>query len=236
MLEGLAGGVEDGVGLAVLSFAAVEDAAEIAHGLAAPRHGAAVTLFYDAGHVVFRLRAEPDGEARAEQAIVVAGIGDDATAGGENKAAMAFEYAVESDALQAAIAGLAIEVEDDGKGEAGIAFDLAVEFDERAPETLGEQRTQRGLSGSAQTGECYARAPQSGWRAAEFLEKQFVRVIEIGRRQFFEKGGGLLEGGRDREVFRGERFHGDIEGASEFAQTSDGDVAAAEFDFGEEAR
>jgi hypothetical protein len=61
-------------------------------------------------------------------------------------------------------------------------------------------------------------------------------VIEIGRRQFFEKGGGLLEGGRGREVFRGERLHGDIEGASEFTQTSDGDVAAAELDLPEEAR
>ena len=63
-----------------------------------------------------------------------------------------------------------------------------------------------------------------------------MRVIEISRRQFFQEGGGLLKRGRGGRVFRGEHFHGDIERASEFAQSSDGDVGAAEFDLGQKAR
>jgi hypothetical protein len=236
MFQGLVGGIEDGIGLAVLCFAAVKDAAKVAHGLAALRHGAAITLFDDAGHVVFGFGAEPDREAGAEQAIVVAGIGDDAAAGGENEAAVAFEDAVECDALEATIASLTVEIENDGQREAGVALDLAVEFDERALQFLGEQRPQSGFSGSAQAGKRDAGAPQRGGRAAEFLEEQLVRVIEISRRQFFQEGGGLLKRGRSGRVFRGEHFHGDIERASEFAQASDRDVGAAEFDLGQKAR
>src|SRR5215468_150076 len=236
MFQGLGGGVEGGVGLTVEGFAAVKNAAKIAHGLAALRHGTAVTLFDDAGHVVFGFGAEPYREAGTKQSIVVTGIGDDAAAGGENKAALALEDAVESDALEATIAGLAVEIENDGQREAGVALDLAVEFDERALQALGEQRTQSGFSGSAQAGERDAGAPQRGGRAAEFLEEQLVRVIEISRRQFFQEGGGLLKRWRSGRVFRGEHFHGDIERASEFAQASDGDVGAAELDLGQEAR
>src|ERR1700751_2132621 len=138
MSHWLSGGVEDGVGLTVEGFAAVKNAEKIAHGLAALRHGTAVALFDDAGHVVFRFGAQPNREAGTKQPIVVTGIGDDAAAGGENKAAMALEYAGESNAFQAAIAGLAVEIEDNRQREAGVALDLAIEFDERTLQALGE--------------------------------------------------------------------------------------------------
>ena len=44
----------------------------------------------------------------------------------------------------------------------------------------------------------------------------------------------MLEGGGGGKIFRGERFHGYIENASEGAETNDGDVAAAELYFSEE--
>ena len=60
---GVIGGFEDAICLTIQGFPAAENAPEIAHRLAALRHGTAIALSEDAGHVFFRFGAEPDGEA-----------------------------------------------------------------------------------------------------------------------------------------------------------------------------
>ena len=192
-------------------------------------------MLEDASHVVFGFSAKPDCEASAQQAIVVAGIGNDAATRGENKAAMALKDAIESDALQAVVTGLAVEIENDGQREARVALDLAIKFDERTLQTLREEGAKSGLAGAAQSGESDAGAAQASGSTAEFLEKEFVGVVEVGGWKPFEKGGGLLEGGRSGKILRSECFDGNVERAGQFAQASDGDVAAAHLDFGEKA-
>ena len=235
VLYGVAGGFEDGVGLAIEGFAAPENAAKIAHGLAALRDGATVALTDDAGHVLFGFGAEPDGEALSQQKVVGDGIGDDAAAGSQNEAGVSGEDAVERVALHAAVAGDAVEIEDDGEGKAGIVFDLFIELEEGTLERLGEQAAERGFAGAAQAGEGDARAAQSGISAAKFFEKKLVRVLQIGSGKFFKKSGGLLEGRRGRHVFGGEGFDGYVEGDGEIAQAGEGDITAAAFEVIEEA-
>src|SRR5215813_13587984 len=208
--EGVAGSVEDGVGLAVKGFTTVENAPEIAHGLAALCDRATITLLEHAGHVVFGCGAKPDGEAGTQQAIVVPWIGDEAAAGGQHETAVAFENAIERGALQAAIAGLAVEIKDDGQGQAGVPLDLAVELDERAPQALSQQRSERRLACSAQTGKGDARAAQAGGRAAKSFEQQAVRAVEVSRRELLQKAGGLLKRRGGGGIFRGYRFDGEI--------------------------
>ena len=122
--DGLAGSLESGVGLAIKGFPAPEDAAEVAHGLAALRDGAAITLLEDASHVFFRLGTKKDREAVAEQAIVSAGVGDDAASWSENEAGILGENGAQSFALHPAVAGEAVKIENNGEREAGVTFDL----------------------------------------------------------------------------------------------------------------
>ncbi len=61
LLDGLAGGFEHGVGLAIEHFPAPQNTAKIAHGLTTLRDGSAIALLEDARHVHFGFRPKPDG-------------------------------------------------------------------------------------------------------------------------------------------------------------------------------
>ena len=236
MADGLAGGVEDGVGLAVEGFAAPEDAAEVAHGLAALGDGAAIALFEDAGHVLFGLGAQPDGEAFAEEEVVGGGVGDDAAASGEDEAAVPGKDALEGFALKAAVSCLAIEVEDDGEGLAGVGLNLLVEFNERAMQNLGEQGAQGGFAGAAEAGKGDTEAAERSVGATELGEEEFMGMFQGHGRKFFEKGSGLFKSRRGRGAFGGQGFDGHVKGVGEGMEASDGQTGVALFDADERAQ
>src|SRR5882724_2733273 len=185
------------------------------HGLAIMSHGAAVALGEDAGHMLFRLGAERNGEALAEQSVVAGGIGDDAAASGEYEAGILSQHGFQCLAFHAAITARAVEVKDNGEGEARISFDLLVEFDEGDAKDLSEKAAERGLAGAAQADQGDSEAAGSGISATEFFEQEFVSISQLGRRKFFEQVRGLFKWGRSRLAVGDKIFDREVQRASD---------------------
>ena len=113
LFYGLPAGSNDRIRLTIKGFPAPKNAAKITHGLAIVCHGAAIALRQHASHVLFCLGAKPDGEALAEEAIIRAGIGNDAATGCEHELWMFGENSFEGFALHAAEAAGTVKIEDD---------------------------------------------------------------------------------------------------------------------------
>jgi len=183
--------------------------------------------------VFFGLGAEPDGEALTQEAIVRAWVGDDAAPGGEYEAMMLGEDGIESLTFEAAIPIESIKIKDDGQGDAGVALDLLVQFNERHAENLRKETAERGFAGTAKSDEGDAETAGGKIGVGKFFEKKLVSIAQLAGSKFFEECGGLIESRRGGLAIGGKIFHGNFESASDGVKTADGDIAEAEFNFGE---
>ena len=234
--DGLAGGFDSGVGLTVESFAAPQDAAKIAHGLAALGDGAPVALLEDTGHVLFGLGAKKNCEAIAKQLVKSAGIGDDAATRSQDESLAFSKDGIEGFAFHAAVSGEAVEIEDDGEGEAGSALNFPVEFDEGQAYALRQQRTERGFASATQPDERDAGTAGGDVDGAKFFEKKFVGVTKMASGELLEESSGLIESGRRGLAVDDQILDGNIEHTRNLVQANDGNVAASQFDVSKKAR
>src|SRR4029434_9426994 len=75
-----------------------------------------------------------------------------------------------------------------------------------------------------------------GGDSAKSFQQQFVSVVQVGGRKFFQEGGRLFERWRSGKVFGHEGFDGNVENTRQFTETGYGNVAEAAFHVGEEAQ
>ena len=161
LLGRLAGGDEGGFGLGVKRLAALEDGDQVLHGAGAVGHRPHVALLHDPAHMVFRLRAHPDGEARRQQKFhACPGSVTIEPLVAMTKCAVLAQHVLQRLALGAPEGLLAEHVEDLAQGRAAAPLDLAVELDEGHVELLRQQTAEGGLAAAAQADERDAPAAQ----------------------------------------------------------------------------
>ena len=143
------------------------------------------------------------------------------------------EDGIESLTFEPAIAAEAVEIKDDGQGDAGVALNLLIEFDEGDAKNLREEASERGFAGATKSDEGDAETAGGKVRVGEFFEEKLVSIAQLAGRKFFEEGGGLIESRRGGLAIGSKTFHGNFECASDGVKTADGDIAEAQFNFGE---
>ena len=107
------------------------------------------------------------------------GLGDDAAAGRDHGAVVAFQHRLERAPFIAAIGRLAVEIENLAQRRAGDALDLAVEFDEWHAELLRQHRAERRFAGAAQPDQRDPLAALMRDLAAEHRAERAARLAEF---------------------------------------------------------
>src|SRR4051812_31524715 len=116
---------------AVKPVALSEELADFIQRGRAPLERAHVALGDHPLHVLLGRGGKPYAAATLEQELVIAAVGDEAPAGGDHRALVLVQHALERTALEAPVGILSVHGEHLAKVGAGFLLDLAIELDER---------------------------------------------------------------------------------------------------------
>src|SRR6266850_642085 len=177
-----------------LKFERFQNFSQVVHRLVAPRHGSKITLGDDAGHVLFRLRLDPDGVTVGQKKIIGFLFRDYAAADGKYGGPWLLQDALEGPLLDGPVSGLAIQRKNFRERYPRFFFNLVVQFDKRNVGILSEPRSQRRFSRAAQTDQCDALAPQIFVRAKFAREPSYNFFEAMSRNPLEETPDGLFLG------------------------------------------
>ena len=165
--------------------------------------------------------------------VVGRGFGDQAAAGGEHEAAVAFEHAVERALFVAPVTGLAGQIEDLIELHAGDGGDLARDFEKRAVEGGGEFAAERAFAGAAQADQRDARRALRRAARAEAPVQQGRGLGELGGVELEQAPLDRGEFERARAALAHQLGERQAERRRDLAQPRDRNIAAAGFELDE---
>jgi len=102
---------------------------------------------------------QPDREALREEQVERGGLGHDTARRGDDCLGVLLQHRFERAALVAAVGGEAVQRMNFGHAASGNTLDFAIQLDKGHAELIGEQLSERGLAGAAQSDQRDARAP-----------------------------------------------------------------------------